>query len=62
SLDFFVNAYTRTTDSAKYHGIKQDVMLKIIDIIVRHGAECAFPTSAVQPAMGKTAASRPPDG
>lgn len=47
SLDFFVYTYTKTTDWIKFHEIKQDVMLKIIEIIDSHGAECAFPTSTI---------------
>ena len=47
SLDFFVYTFTRTTDWIRFHEIKQDVMLKIIDIIEGHGAECAFPTSTL---------------
>lgn len=47
SLNFFVYCYTKTTDWAHYHEIKQDVMLKILNIIEGHGAECAFPTSTV---------------
>ena len=48
SLDFFVYAYTRTTAWARYHEVKQDVLLKINGIIGAHGAEIAFPTSTVQ--------------
>ena len=47
SLDFFVYCLTRTTKWAEYHGVKQDVLLKILDIIDSHGAEVAFPTSTV---------------
>lgn len=47
SLDFFVYTFTKTTNWIRYHEIKQDVMLKIIDIIEGHGAECAFPTSTL---------------
>lgn len=47
SLDFFIYTFTKTTNWIKYHEIKQDVMLKILDIIDRHGAECAFPTSTL---------------
>ena len=47
SLDFFVYAYTRTTAWARFHEIKQDVLLKINDIINAHGAEIAFPTSTM---------------
>ncbi len=47
SLDFFIYTFTRTTDWQQYHQIKQDVLLKIADIIAAHGAEIAFPTSTV---------------
>ena len=47
SLDFFVYAYTVTTQWAKYHEVKQDVLFKIAGIIEKHGAEIAFPTSTV---------------
>ena len=47
SLDFFVYCYTRTRAWAEYHQVKQDVLLRIIEIIDRHGAEIAFPTSTV---------------
>lgn len=44
SLDFFIYTFTRTTDWAEYHKIKQDVLIKILDIIEGLGAECAFPS------------------
>jgi MscS family membrane protein len=44
SLDFFIYCFTRTTDWATYHGVKQDVLLRILNIIESHGAEVAFPT------------------
>ena len=47
SLDFFVYTLTKTTDWIHFHEVKQDVMLKILDIIEKEGAECAFPTSTV---------------
>ena len=52
SLDFFVYCYTRTRKWAEYHQVKQDVLLRIIEIIDRHGAEIAFPTSTVHIAGG----------
>jgi len=54
SLDFFVYAFTRTREWVKFHEVKQDVMLKIIAIIERHGAQCAFPTSTVHVPEGIT--------
>lgn len=47
SLDFFIYTFTKTTNWEAFHDIKQDVLLKIHDIIVRHGAEVAFPTSTL---------------
>ena len=47
SLDFFVYTFTKTTDWVKFHQIKQDVLLKILNIIEGHGAEMAFPTSTL---------------
>ncbi len=44
SLDFFIYCFTRTVVWAEFHAVKQDVMLKIVDIIDGHGAEIAFPT------------------
>ena len=61
SLDFFVYCYTRTTDWAQFHQVKQDVLLRIAEIIAGHGAEIAFPTSTVHlagdiPQVGENAA------
>ncbi len=47
SLDFFVYTFTRTTNWVKFHDVKHDVLLRIIDIIDAHGAEIAYPTSTV---------------
>ena len=47
SLDFFIYTFTKTTNWIHFHEVKQNVMLKIIDIIEKEGAECAFPTSTV---------------
>ncbi len=47
SLDFFIYTFTRTTEWVRYHEIKQDVLLRIIEIIESNGAEVAFPTSTL---------------
>ena len=47
SLDFFVYTFTRTTDWVRFHEIKQEILLKIAQIIASHGAEIAFPTSTI---------------
>lgn len=47
SLDFFVYTLTKTTNWVHFHEVKQDVLLKILNIVGEEGAECAFPTSTV---------------
>jgi len=47
SLDFFIYIFTRTTNWIHFHSVKEDVLLKVMDIIVEHGAEAAFPTSTI---------------
>ena len=59
SLDFFIYTFTKTTAWVEFHEIKQDVMLKIINIIEGHGAECAFPTSTLHIPNGVTVNSTP---
>lgn len=44
SLNFTVNAFTLTTDGARFQETKQEILLKIAEIVARHGAEIAFPT------------------
>ncbi len=43
-LEFFVYCFTKTTHWVQFHAIKQDVLLKIMDIVAQEGAEFAFPT------------------
>lgn len=63
SLEFFVYAFTRTTNWVKFHQVKQDVLLKVMAIVESHGAEFAFPTRTLHfhpatPAEVPTAAAR----
>lgn len=44
SLDIMVYTFTRTVAWVEYHHVKQDILLKIADIVGQHGAEIAFPT------------------
>jgi len=44
SLDFFIYTFTKTIDWVLFHEIKQDVLLKVADIVLSHQAEFAFPT------------------
>ncbi len=47
SLDFFIYCFTHTTNWVQFHQIKQEVLLDIMDIIHRHGADVAFPTTTL---------------
>ena len=47
SLDLMIYTFTKTTVWVTYHEVKQDVLLKIGEIIERHGAEIAFPTQTL---------------
>lgn len=59
SLDFFIYCFTKTTDWVEFHQIKQDVLIKILDIIESHSAQCAFPTSTVHLPDALKIADRP---
>lgn len=47
SIDFFVYTFTKTVNWIRYHEVKQDIMVKIIEIVERNGAEFAFPTQTL---------------
>ncbi len=47
SLDFFIYTFTRTTVWTEYHEIKHRILMEIHQIVSKHGAEMAFPTSTV---------------
>jgi len=47
SIDFFIYTFSRTVDWSTFHEVKQDVLLKVADIIAKHGAEMAFPTQTL---------------
>ncbi len=47
SLDFFIYTFTKTTNWVRFHEIKEDVLLRIVEIIEAEGAEIAFPTSTL---------------
>lgn len=44
SMDFFIYCFTRTVVWPEFHAVKEDVLMKVADIITEHGAEVAFPT------------------
>ena len=47
SVNFFIYTFTRTTVWTEYHMVKEKVLLSISDIVERHGAEIAFPTTTI---------------
>jgi MscS family membrane protein len=47
SIDFFIYTFTKTTNWIQFHEIKQDVMVKVIEIVEANGAEFAFPTQTL---------------
>lgn len=47
ALNFMVYTFTKTTDWESFQHIQQDVFLKVINIIDKNGAQCAFPTTTL---------------
>jgi len=47
SLNFFIYTFTNTVNWVEFHGVKERVLLQVLSIIEKHGAECAFPTTTV---------------
>ena len=63
SLDFFIYTFTRTTVWTRYHEVKQDVLLKISEIVAGHNAEIAYPTSTLHmPELAQLAANATQSG
>ncbi|WP_413283106.1 mechanosensitive ion channel family protein [Vibrio sp. MA40-2] len=57
SLDFFLYSFTKTVNWVRFHEVKQDVLLKVMEIIHKHDADVAFPTQTL-----KVEQSTPPNG
>ncbi len=47
SCDFFIYAFTLTKDWEEFLSIKQDILLQVADIIEKHKAEIAYPTTTI---------------
>lgn len=47
SLNFMIYTFTKTTNWVKFQAVQQDVFLKVIEIVEKHGAQCAFPTQTL---------------
>lgn len=48
SLDIMVYCFTHTTVWAEYHRIREDVLIRIGEIIESHGAQIAYPTRTIK--------------
>ncbi len=48
SLDIMVMCFTKTTNWAEFHRVREDLLLKIGEVIASHGAEIAFPTRTIK--------------
>ena len=47
SLNFLIYCFTKAVQLTDYLTVQQSVYLKILEIIERHGAQCAFPTTTL---------------
>lgn len=47
SLDFMIYTFTKTINWKKFLTVQEDVFLKSLEIIAKHGAECAFTTTTL---------------
>jgi MscS family membrane protein len=59
SLGILIYTFTKTKNWVDYHEVKQDVLLKIADIIAHHEAEIAFPTQTLHIAAQTETAEHP---
>ena len=47
SLDFFIYCFTKTVNWQHFHVVKQDVLVNILNIVEKHGADVAYPTQVI---------------
>lgn len=60
SLDIFIYCFTKTKVWTEFHGIKEDILLRIGTIIQAHGAEIAYPTRTLHVPDGVAGSGGPP--
>lgn len=48
SCDILIYCFCKTVDWVEYHRIREDVLLKVVDIIDAHGAKVALPTQILR--------------
>ncbi len=58
-LEFFVYCFTRTVKWIEFHKVKEDVLLRIMEIVQENGAEFAFPTRTLHIAGRESGAELP---
>lgn len=47
TLDILIYTLTKTVVWVEYHKVKQDILIKMAEIVAAHGAEMAFPTRSL---------------
>ncbi|MBN2479454.1 MAG: mechanosensitive ion channel [Parachlamydiales bacterium] len=47
ALEILLYTFTKTVKWVEFQKVQQDIFLKIIDIVHKHNAQCAFPTSTI---------------
>ena len=52
SLNFFIYTFTKTVNWIRFHEVKQDVLLKVLEIVHAHQADVAFPTQTLHLQQG----------
>lgn len=57
SLNFFIYTFTKTVNWIRFHEVKQDVLLKVLEIVHAHQADVAFPTQTLHLQQGVAPAS-----
>ena len=48
SLQIMVYTFTKTVNWVRYHQVKENILLQIMQIIHQHGADIAFPTQTLK--------------
>lgn len=62
TLDMLVYCFAKTTDWSTFMAVQEDVLMKMGDIVNRHGASFAFPTQTVYNIDDGPAEPTPPQG
>jgi len=48
AIDILIQGYTKTISTEGFAAVRQDILLKILDIITKHGAEMPFPITHIE--------------